>query len=140
MGREKGARENIFPCLVGEKMGEERKWERKIVWGPAPFSPQLFPPKMGGFWDKFFVPINCPFYVMLFSPSLPFSLLLLLLLLLLFHITQLLSASTLPFSTCLLSSLFLVCQWIFVIIIFVHAFYLYKNSTKQKSKSIHRTL
>ena len=29
MGREKGVGENIFPCLLGEKMGEERKWGRK---------------------------------------------------------------------------------------------------------------
>ena len=61
MGREKGARENIFPCLLGEKMGEERKWGRKIVWAPAPFSPQLFTPKMGGFWDNLFCSHSLPY-------------------------------------------------------------------------------
>ena len=60
MGREKGARENIFPCLLGEKMGEERKWGRKVIWAPCPIFPPTFPPKMGGFRDKFFVPTPCP--------------------------------------------------------------------------------
>ena len=58
IGREKRAKENIFPCLLGEKMGEERKWGRKIVWAPCPIFPPTFPPKMGGFWDKFFLPLS----------------------------------------------------------------------------------
>ena len=57
-GEGKGARENIFPCLLGEKMGEERKWGRNIVWVSCPISLPTFPPKMGGLWDKFVFPLS----------------------------------------------------------------------------------
>ena len=50
-----------FPLLVRRENGRGKKMRKENSVGPMPHSPpQLFPPKMGGFWDKFLVPTCCP--------------------------------------------------------------------------------
>ena len=89
MGREKGARENIFPCLLGEKMGEERKWGGKIVWAPCPIFPPTFSSQNGGILGQIFCSHSLPFIARLFLSFLsPYSQNLLLLLLLYSFLSQ----------------------------------------------------
>ena len=65
MGREKGTRETIFPCLVGEKMGEERKWGRKIVWALCPIFPPTFSSQNGGIMGQICYPTLCPYHILI---------------------------------------------------------------------------
>ena len=44
---EGNGRENIFPCLIGEKTGEEGKQGRKIMWVPCPIFLPSFPSPYG---------------------------------------------------------------------------------------------
>ena len=60
MGEENGVRGSIFPCLDEEKMGEERKGERKSGWATCPIFLPSFSSQNEGIIRKRKVAQHCP--------------------------------------------------------------------------------
>ena len=60
MGEENGVRGSIFPCLDGEKMGEERKGERKSWWATCPIFLPKFSSQNGGIIGERKTTHHCP--------------------------------------------------------------------------------
>ena len=60
MGEKNGVRGSVFPCLDGEKMGEERKGERKSRWATCLIFLPSFSSQNGGIIREREIAQHCP--------------------------------------------------------------------------------